>query len=289
MKDTKKHSDEKLEEIDEQLIEVKGMCKDTDKQIKTILKELNEYGISQIDDMIKEIPNFFPNKNPSGEISVVEGLNIEEKRLENMEALGIPLETVDLLNQGVNLFIKERYEDAISVFDKVLTQEPKNLKALSFKGLSLSNIGKFSESIEICDEALGINEYYYPALIAKGYSMGNLGKDEDAFKIYNTILRINPKDIHALTNMGYSLAKLGKFPQALETLNEVLDNNPNDSNMLYMRACVYSLMKDKEHAVQDLKQSIKFNSSFKERARNEEDFKSFEDLWNDPSFKEIIE
>lgn len=285
--DTKEQSEKKLEEIDTQLIEVKSMCEDTDKQIKTFMKELNEYGKNEIDEMIKEIPNLLSDKNFSEEI--IDRLDIEEKRLENMEVLGIPLETVDLLNRGVNLFIKEQYEDAISEFDKVLTQEPKNFKALSFKGLSLSNLGKFSESIEICNKVLEVKKYYYPALIAKGYSMGNLGKHEDAFKVYNTILRINSKDIHALTNMGYSLAKLGKFPQALKTLNEVLDINPKDSNMLYMRACVYSLMKDKEHAIQDLKQSIELNPSFKERARNEEDFKNFEDLWNDVSFKETIE
>ena len=66
----------------------------------------------------------------------------------------------------------KKYDEAIKVFDKILSIDPNNVDALYKKGLSLGYMGKHLDAIQYQDRALSINPSY---------------STSDANKLYNRV------------------------------------------------------------------------------------------------------
>jgi len=66
---------------------------------------------------------------------------------------------------------------AIEYYDKALTINPKDVNAVTDKGLSLDNLGNHTGAIEYYDKALamGIDPHDIFALTSKGLALGGIG------------------------------------------------------------------------------------------------------------------
>ena len=60
----------------------------------------------------------------------------------------------NLTNEGVSLLVLGKYNEAISLFDKVLAVEPNNILALTNKATALVYLQKYNEAITLFDKAL---------------------------------------------------------------------------------------------------------------------------------------
>jgi tetratricopeptide (TPR) repeat protein len=87
------------------------------------------------------------------------------------------------------------------------------------------------------------------------------------------------------TRTGFALYKLNKFDEAKKAFDKAIELNPQNSMAWYNRACIYSLINNKNQSVFNLKRAIELDLSHKEEAKKEEDFKR---LWTDEQFEELI-
>ena len=60
------------------------------------------------------------------------------------------------------------YTGAITYYDKALAIDPKNVLALTSKGIALGNLGNYTGPIQYLDRALAIDPHYIRALTYKG-------------------------------------------------------------------------------------------------------------------------
>ena len=72
----------------------------------------------------------------------------------NFELVNAQNSTADLLNQGVSLIDHGMPNEAILIFDEILSEDPKHVTALIGKGLALKNLQKFEEARNFLDAAL---------------------------------------------------------------------------------------------------------------------------------------
>lgn len=285
-----KEYEKKLINVETQLQSAKNKCEEAEAQLRDTINKLKDYArnrLNELDEEIKDYTYILTEEIPPKEI--LRKFSEYETKLETFEALGMPLEPNDLLKRGINLYFKKRYQDALKVFDKLLEIEPDNFEALANKGTTLATLKKYKEAIKACDMALAINNNCSRALNTKGYILGIMGNHKGAIEAFDKALEIEQNDVVALTNKGYALAVFGKFEEARVLLDKALTIDPKDASTLYAYACIYSLMNEKKEAIENLRRSIELNPSFKERAKDEEDFMQFTDLWNDIDFKRIIE
>jgi len=92
-------------------------------------------------------------------------------------------------------------------------------------------------------------------------------------------------DAYIWYSKGYMLFNLGKykegveyFNKAIECYDKAIEISPEDDGAWYGKACVYSLLEDKENALRTLQKAIALDIEYKQVALQGKDFAT---LWND--------
>ena len=93
---------------------------------------------------------------------------------------------------SVALVSENRFEEAITYLDKILEQEPDNLKAMSNKAGLLIQLGKFSESLEFSNRVLESDPDRVSTLTNKAIALKNLKEYEKSFLVFSKILSLEP-------------------------------------------------------------------------------------------------
>ena len=92
------------------------------------------------------------------------------------------------------LVAEKRFSEAIIYLDKILEQEPNNLKALTNKAGLLAQLGNFSKSLSLSNKVLEIDPDRISALTNKAIALKMLGEYEKSYQIFTKILTIEPEN-----------------------------------------------------------------------------------------------
>ena len=90
------------------------------------------------------------------------------------------------------LVAEKRFSEAIIYLDKILEQEPDNLKALTNKAGLLAQLGNFSKSHSLSNKVLEIDPDRLSALTNKAIALKMLNEYEKSFEVFTKILMIDP-------------------------------------------------------------------------------------------------
>ncbi len=81
-----------------------------------------------------------------------------------------------------------RYKEAIACFDTILEDSPKNIRAMTGKGIALRELGKNEEALGHFEKAIGLNPINSFVWYNKALTLRNLGRTkeaDEAIKIVN--------------------------------------------------------------------------------------------------------
>jgi tetratricopeptide (TPR) repeat protein len=98
------------------------------------------------------------------------------------------------------------------------------------------------------------------------------------------IVEVNRKESLEWLKNGDELCKEEKYDDAIKSYDKALGFDPTNFATWYNRARVYSLKKDKDKTLSDLKKAVNLNMQCKGKARKDD---SFQWLWEDEEFKEL--
>ena len=90
------------------------------------------------------------------------------------------------------LVAEKRFSEAIIYLDKILEQEPDNLKALTNKAGLLAQLGNFSKSLDLSNKVLKMDPDRLSALTNKAIALKMLNEYEKSFEVFTKILVIEP-------------------------------------------------------------------------------------------------
>ena len=127
-----------------------------------------------------------------------------------------PDRTVALRILGVVLFQQRRFEDALPIQTKLLSDR--------------------SEPLDIINIAA---------------TLRGLGRDDQAIALLRRVLDVNPGNSHAASNLGALLLSRGRAAEAEEVLTEALAQNPEDPDLLTNRGAARLALSDFEGGRQD--------------------------------------
>ena len=127
----------------------------------------------------------------------------------------------ELMNYTYNLCEDGNYDDAIEYFDAILQKDPRNIRIIIDKGVTLLNLKRYDDAIECFNNSLQLDPVNVDALMNselalvftyKGLSLGELGLLEDAIQQFDKALLIDEKLDLAINNRktAFELLKRNK-------------------------------------------------------------------------------
>ena len=132
-------------------------------------------------------------------------------------------------NVGRALAQMGRFEEAAGYFSEVLRVDPGNAKAHYNSGVALAGQGYLDEALRHYSEALRIRPRYAQAHFNSGNAFEAQGNIDQALRHYSEALRIKPDHVKARINLGVVLARKGDLDQAIVHLSKALQTDPESS------------------------------------------------------------
>ena len=107
-----------------------------------------------------------------------------------------------LLAKGEILLDMERWQEALTCFQDVLTVEPKNAEAHLKKGIALERLNRLELSLESYEEAVRLNPTRAFAYVYKARVLSALHRYDEALSVYDSALGKNSSKIPSSTRVG---------------------------------------------------------------------------------------
>lgn len=115
------------------------------------------------------------------------------------------------------------FEEALGAFQAFLNQHPQDPIAWTDQGYTLQKLNRFQEALTSYEKALEIDKNFYEALIGKGNMLDQTGKPDKALSAFNAASQIRPDDYLVWYSRGTLLAlRLQKYQEALESFDKAI-------------------------------------------------------------------
>ncbi len=180
------------------------------------------------------------------------------------------------------LWQEDKLDKATEILKQADEQTPEGYARLGFV---LAEDNKHEEAITAYEKAVEMKPDYALAWNNLGSSLHDTKQFAEAIIAYYKAIEIKPDDEDAWYNLGLALHEIKQFTEAIGAFNKAIDLKPYYEQAWYTLACSYSLQDDKKSALSNLEKAIQLDSTCKQDAQEDEDFKPF---WNDPDFKRIV-
>lgn len=258
--------------------------KDIEEDAKYI-KELRSRAEEELDSMRNEVKKV--SKPSLIEEPSIESKNVFDyfgRRLDNFKTLGVPLNSTDYSNRGLDYLNKEKYLLALKDFEKSIELKSDDADAWYYKSHALYSLKRYDEALEAIKIVLELNPGYDSARHQRGCILFELKQYKNALEDFEKVLESEPELLPSWAGKALSLYDLKRYKEALKAFDKAIELNPEYEDAWYRRACIYSINKDKEKALSDLSRAIELDAKYKKDAKEDEDFKW---LWKDEKFKKI--
>ena len=158
------------------------------------------------------------------------------------------------------------YNDLIGFIDNEKNYE--KAKILLYEGLALYNKGKYEEAIEKYDEAIELNPIFAGAYINRGNAKSNLGQHREARSDFNRAIELNPVFAEAYYNRGTAKNFLGEHQEAIVDFDKAIELNPNNAEAYINRGTAKNNLRQHQKAISDFNKAIELNRDFAEAYHN---------------------
>ena len=138
---------------------------------------------------------------------------------------------IDLVNEGVDLYINGQIEESISKYDSALNLNPECKEAYLNKGISLNSLNNTKEAITNFEHCLKLDQNNTSALIGLGNSYLISNDFNKALSYFEQALKIKqnlPIALEGKTICLYELKKKDELNQIIEELNKDNDERNKD-------------------------------------------------------------
>ncbi|MCZ8039749.1 MAG: tetratricopeptide repeat-containing serine protease family protein, partial [Microcystis sp. LE17-20A] len=148
------------------------------------------------------------------------------------------------------LYQLKRYDEGLAAINQAINLAPRAAWYLN-RGLLYSDLQKYELALSDYNKAIDINPNYAKAYNNRGFLYHNQQKYELALSDYNKAIDINPNYALAYNNRGLLYHNQQKYELALSDYNKAIDINPNDALAYVNRGVVYALTREFPKALAD--------------------------------------
>jgi tetratricopeptide (TPR) repeat protein len=197
-----------------------------------------------------------------------------------------------VIHAGIDSSTKNTLEKYDNLLQKVKTEEEYTFDDWFYRGINAGEHREYPKTIIYMMKALEIAlnpENEAKAYTNIGITYHYMGLYETSVDFYSKVIKDYPSFHHlalVYNNLGASQIRLQKFTEAIVSLDQALKLKPDYAIAYYNKACIYSLLRDKEKMVDCLKMAIALDRNLKATALKDTDFNYYS---QDSEFKEVLD
>lgn len=218
------------------------------------------------------------------------------------DRLGMPEEAVRTMKEAEEVQVKEdpsyyycvlgdyyqdcgRYEDAISVLDKAIEEDPANVFPYYRSGWCYEFLGDEAKALERYSSGIEMDDSYPYIFLMRGELYLKQGKKELADADFKAVVE---KDtvLDDSSCRQYALHFLGRDKEALEWQDSLAAKFPDEPGTYYDEACLYSMMGRTEDAVKAIKTALECGYNNFRHIADDDDL---DPIRNIPEFVSLVE
>ncbi|OGA52734.1 MAG: hypothetical protein A3F74_25450 [Betaproteobacteria bacterium RIFCSPLOWO2_12_FULL_62_58] len=144
---------------------------------------------------------------------------------------------------------RERYVEALSLFDQALDIKPQSVDALVNRGNVLSALGRPRDALASYERALALDRDSAMAHFNRGNIFRELNCYEEALASYDMALAIMPENVAVLFNRSDVLQRLMRYEEALASYDRCLIFAPEIPGAMYNRGVILQQLGKHEQAL----------------------------------------
>lgn len=219
--------------------------------------------------------------------------NLKEASSASRRAVQLDPESAEAhASRGLAESLSKNYQEAEKEFERAIALNPKLFEAYYFYARSRFAQGKMEKAAELFGKASSVNPDDYQSAGHLVTCYRALGRDADAQRAAEQAIVVSqrhvelyPNDARALYLGAIVAWQLGDRERCLDWSARAMAIDPEETAILYNVACTYSLMGEKEKALDTLEKAVHNGFSHKEWIENDPDFTS---IRGEPRFKALL-
>jgi adenylate cyclase len=196
-------------------------------------------------------------------------------------------------SRGVACALKKDYECAEEEFETAIRLDPMLFEAYYFYARVCFTRGDLQKAIHFYEKAVEVNPQDYQASLLMAQIYSDLGEKAKAkasrlrgIKAAEAKLMLNPDDTRALYMGANGLVALGEFEKGLEWANQALAIDPEEPMVLYNVACIQSMARRYEEALDSLENAVRSGLTQKGWLQHDS---NLDPLRKSPRYKKLIQ
>jgi len=135
----------------------------------------------------------------------------------------------DPVDKGIQLLEQEKYADAVAVFQKVVSADPKNLAGHFHLGLAHSLLNQDADAIAAYRKVLELDPKVYEAQLNLGILLLRGHQAAEAAKLLEAAHQNKPNQPKALLYLAEAQRASENLPRAAELYQQILQNEPKNA------------------------------------------------------------
>ncbi|PSB01143.1 serine/threonine-protein kinase [Merismopedia glauca] len=134
----------------------------------------------------------------------------------------------DFLQQGDRLIELQKYDEALTAFDRALQKQPDSIDAWNGKGTALLKLNKYDLAIAAFEKSTTIDPKSFAAWLHKGEALTAIKNYTEASQAFKEAWQIQPQSFEALNKYGLTLLLLDNHSEALDIYEKALKIKQDD-------------------------------------------------------------
>lgn len=131
------------------------------------------------------------------------------------------------LENAISAIDTEQFASAAQMLDVILKKEPKNQRALHYRGVAELNRQRYAEAQGWFEKAIAVKSDNFETLFLLGDVQLRAGKGKEAEGTFSKALKIRPNDVFAMLKLAEAKRKQGALKEAVELYAQVKQLDPN--------------------------------------------------------------
>ncbi len=168
----------------------------------------------------------------------------------------------EALKKGVDLVRHDRFDEAITEFNKVIAADPKSASAYYNLGFAYDKKGDLEKAILNFTKAIEMDIALTDAYYNRGFAYYKKGVFDKAIADYNKVIEISPVSADAYYGLGLVYSQKGDLDKAISEYGQAIKARPGFALAYDARAVAYVTKKNYLAALADVNkaQTLGFRS-----------------------------